>query len=353
MPDTPTSENYLTSNTRWSAAQSSFADWSLSGVTLTSSGTLQLNPAHATRATDPHPTGEYNGRSFYNGADFYVGEATSPTTHAPFNFAEAIISWNADTPEGSWIEALLRVRIGERWTGWYNMGVWAASCTTVERHSVHDQQDADADVFTDNLVLNDAGEANAYEVKLRLFSADGDALPSLLGAALAISTRPRRPTSLLKGNPALWGKCLRVPQCSQMVYPDGGNVWCSAVSMSMVLAYWSGDLNSPCEERVRRTVEGVYDWLYEGHGNWPFNAAYAATHGLEGYVARFTSFAQAEPFIAEGVPVIISYAWGEGDLTGAAVSSSDGHLGVLVGFDPAGDPIVNDPAAAEDSAVRR
>jgi hypothetical protein len=137
-----------------------------------------------------------------------------------------------------------------------------------------------------------------------------------------------------------------------MVYPDGGEVWCSPTSTSMVLGYWSKD-TGPCEPRVRAAVEGVYDWVYDGHGNWPFNTAYAATQGLEGYVARLTSFTQAEEFVAAGVPVVISFAWGKNDLDGAAIPSSAGHLAVLVGFDAAGNPIVNDPAADTNAGVQR
>src|SRR5512144_1080516 len=115
----------------------------------------------------------------------------------------------------------------------------------------------------------------------------------------------------------------------------------------MVLGYWGAD-PGPCEPRVRAAVAGVYDWIYDGHGNWPFNTAYAATKSvgtgrLEGYVARFTSLEQAERFIAAGVPVIMSIAWNKGDLTGSSVGSTNGHLLVLVGFDAKGDPIVNDP----------
>jgi hypothetical protein len=104
---------------------------------------------------------------------------------------------------------------------------------------------------------------------------------------------------------------------------------------------------------VRAAVAGVYDWLYDGHGNWPFNTAYAAAQGYEAYVARFTSMAQAENWVAAGVPVIISYAWKKNSLDGAPIQSSAGHLAVLVGFDTAGNPIVNDPAAATDGDVRR
>ncbi len=123
--------------------------------------------------------------------------------------------------------------------------------------------------------------------------------------------------------------------------------------------YWSKS-QDPCGEWVPRSVKGVWDWIFDGAGNWPFNTAYAARQSVDGYpdglqacVRRFSSLAQLEPWIARGVPVIISIAWGKDTLTGAAVSSSNGHLVVLVGFDEAGNPIINDPAAKRDEEVRR
>jgi Peptidase_C39 like family len=119
-----------------------------------------------------------------------------------------------------------------------------------------------------------------------------------------------------------------------------------------VLGYWTGDTGA-CETRVRAAVSGVYDWIFRGHGNWPFNTAYAATKGLQSHVTRFTSFAQLEPWIAAGVPAILSVAWGSGELTGSTIPSTGGHLLVLVGFDSAGNAVVNDPAASSDATVRR
>ena len=82
--------------------------------------------------------------------------------------------------------------------------------------------------------------------------------------------------------------------------------------------------------------------------------AYAAAHGLEGYVARLGSLAEAEPWIAAGVPVAFSFAFKVGELPGAPIASTTGHLAVLVGFDATGNPIVDDPAAPADGAsVRR
>ncbi len=57
--------------------------------------------------------------------------------------------------------------------------------------------------------------------------------------------------------------------------------------------------------------------------------------------------------MAAGVPVIMSLAWGKGDLTGADIESTNGHLIVLVGFDSSGNPIVNDPAAPSNESVQR
>ena len=187
------------------------------------------------------------------------------------------------------------------------------------------------------------------------YSVKWSSIPSVRNASVAYSTAAPKNASVLTGNPTLWNTLLNVPECSQMVYPDGGEVWCSPTSTSMVLGYWNNDPESypeACEERVRAAVDGVFDWVYDGHGNWPFNTAYAATQGNEGYVARFTSLEKAEKYVAAGVPVIMSIAWGNGDLTGADIDSTNGHLFVLVGFDALGNPIVNDPASPTNESVQ-
>jgi uncharacterized protein YvpB len=201
--------------------------------------------------------------------------------------------------------------------------------------------------------------AEAYQLKLKLFSVDNLVTPTVRYVSLAYSTAPAKKASPSAGNPSLWNTLIEVPECSQMVYPDGGNTWCSPTSVSMVLMYWT-QTGLPCSDWVPTTVAGVWDWMYNGAGNWPFNTAYAATMnayndpaGLEASVRRFTSLDEAEKWVAAGVPVIVSFAWGKNDLTGAAVPSSSGHLSVLVGFDEAGNPIINDPAAANNEDVRR
>src|SRR6266508_717861 len=112
---------YRTGFTRWRAADGAFSDWTRSGVAL-SRNALQLDLRRASAGTDPYPAGGYYGRNFYNGGSFKVGEATGPVISS-FAFTEAIASWNADTPAGTWIETQIRARLGSRWTKWYNLGV--------------------------------------------------------------------------------------------------------------------------------------------------------------------------------------------------------------------------------------
>jgi hypothetical protein len=155
-------------------------------------------------------------------------------------------------------------------------------------------------------------------------------------------------------NRKLWGKNLAVPARSQMIYPNGGEVWCSPTSLSMVMAYWSERTGrSALNQSVPKVAHGTYDYAYEGNGNWPFNTAYAASYGLVSSVNRFSSLGQVEHFIHAGVPVVASVAWHRGELDGAPIPSTPGHLLVIRGFTRSGNVIVNDPAAKNNSGVER
>jgi len=344
---------YKTGFVRWRAADKGFSSWTLHGVKLHASGALELDSATAEMDSDPYATGAYNGGNYYNGGSFKVGEAISPEISTAFYYQEAIASWNATTPAGSWVEIQSRAQYGTRWSKWFVLGIWAADYSTINRHSVQSQADSDGFVAVDTFVSsNEKVTTSKFQLKLRLFSADGVSTPSVQNASVAYSTAAPKVPSVSEGNPARWNSLLNVSKCSQMLYRDGGEVWCSPTSTSMVLAYLDG-YTGACEPRVRAAVDGVYDWIYDGHGNWPFNTAYAAAQGYEGYVARFTSLAKAEEYVAAGVPVIMSIAWDKGELTGADTESTNGHLLALVGFDSSGNPIINDPASPDDPSVQK
>jgi hypothetical protein len=149
-----------------------------------------------------------------------------------------------------------------------------------------------------------------------------------------------------------------VPARSQMVYPDGGEAWCSSTSLSMVMAYWADKTGEKkLDQSVPKVARGTYDHVYEGNGNWPFNTAFVSSLGLKASVNRFSSLGQVERWVASGVPVVASIKWNnhksDRQLSGAPLPSSKGHLLVVQGFDSSENVIVNDPAGRDDSQVRR
>ena len=301
------------------------------------------------------PYTAFDGSGFYNGGGYYWGWMVSPVYATATRFDTLVPSWEATTPTGTWVELEVRVRSGGVWSGWFKMGVWASGMGSVERHSVDGQRAGSWQVLTDTLQSIGQAFADAYQYRLTLFTETLGVSPSVRGVSVTASNSYRHeeyPAVPVDGS--LWGRELAVPGRSQMVYPNGGEAWCSPASLSMVMAYWAGktgrvNLNQP----IPAVVRGTYDYAYRGNGNWPFNTAYASSFGLKASVNRFGSLGQVERWVAAGVPVVASIAWKSGQLSGAPIPESEGHLLVVRGFDLSGNVVVNDPAGRDDSRVRR
>ena len=326
------------------ALASDFEDSTLSGVSV---GT-QEGRADITLAATGLPMGS-DGKLYGVKGEYWYGTLKSAVLESSVPYDTVIPSWNAETPEGTWVQLELRAyRPGDaHWTKYYNMGVWASGTETIERHSVEGQGDTDGFVATDTLLLSGQPVYTQYQYRLTLFTMDATVTPRVSLLSVMTSDSYREPTGLqLESDRQAWGKELPVPPRSQMIYKKGGEVWCSPTSVSMALAYWGFPVTVPA------AAEATYDYVYEGNGNWPFNTAWASTYGLEAYVTRMGSMVQIEEWISAGVPVIISYAFGDGELPGTPISASDGHIMLVRGFTETGDVIVNDPAASSDAGAR-
>ncbi|MBG6067171.1 peptidase C39 family protein [Micromonospora ureilytica] len=317
------------------------------------------------------------------------GTWTSPPVPVGFAVAEVVPSWTADTPDGCWIEVELR-----GWhddapsTDWYRLARWAADDHTVRRTSLPGQRDGAARVDTDTLLVTGA-TVTGWQARVTLCRPAGSPTGPVLGSVGtgpvlgslgtgpvlrsvgAVATGPtptdhgyeREPTST-----AARGIVLDVPRYSQRLhagqYPQwggGGDSWCSPTCTSMVLAYWGAE---PTPDRyawvepsgprpvVVHAARHCYDHAYAGAGNWPFNTAYAGLHGVDAFVTRLRSLVEAEAFVAAGIPLIVSAAFRADEVPGLGYDTG-GHLMVLVGFTADGDPVLNDPYAPDDDAVRR
>ena len=274
-----------------------------------------------------------------------------------FAFDEVIPSWNVGAgrdggrAEDGAVKIELRVHNplpgskgepkGGTKGGWMNLGAWSRGADWAPRESEKGQSDASARVSTDTLVAKSL--VDRVDVRLTLTTRSGAKRPTLKHLSLAFcNTKEKAPA----GDPVreAWGKTVDVPQRAQGNYPRG-SVLCSATSTSMLLDYYAGRLGRPELDRDVPEVEsGVWDKVYNGAGNWPFNAAYVGSFpGLTAAVARFDSIADLETLVAAGYPVACSVSFDL--LRGKPLSAGEsGHLIILVGFTEDGTPVVNDPA---------
>ena len=303
------------------------------------------------------------------GATYQKGSWTSPWSRSRFPLTELVPSWDAKTPEGTFVQVMVRGRTADgRTSSWDKLGRWASGDQQFRRTSQGSQTDDLARVATDTWVA--ATPLSAWQLRVTLHREAGTRPSPQVDVVGAVVSSIAASTSVPTSRPgAAAGVVLPVPQLSQMVheghfpaYGGGGEAWCSPTSMAMVLAYY--EALPPPEEtawvgasHTDRVVDHVarmtFDHGYDGTGNWPFNTAYAATRTDKAFVTRFASLRGVERLVQAGIPVVTSLTFGPGQLTGAPISSTNGHLLVVVGFTTEGDVVVNDPAAASNAGVRR
>ena len=249
------------------------------------------------------------------------GQATNVRNGATLRFEPCrtgVISWNTYAGEGRLRFRLLRA--GAPASAWYDYAEWHPS----GRKSFSPESDREGiRVDTDILHANrpfDGIDLHAENVDFNL---------------LALASPVRTTPSLPYGRDAL---ILDVPAYSQYVV-DGVRTWCSPTSLAMVNAFHGVGAG------VEETARAVMDRAYNGTGNWAFNVAYSGSLGLRAVVAYLSNLDHAQRLIERNLPVVLSYSWRDGELPGAPLEHSDGHLVVLCGFTASGDCAINDPAA--------
>ena len=300
------------------------------------------------------------------GRAYESGTWTSPWATPGFDATALIPTWEATTPGRSLVRVEVRARAVDGTTGtWDTVADWSRSNRPVPRTTYSGQPDDLGRVSVDTWFATTT--IASWQVRVTLLRPRGSSLAVSLervGAVASVDASTPRPTST--PGPGL-GTVLAVPTLSQMVhtghYPQwggGGEAWCSATSTAMVLGYYgitptpTGITSGHVDAVVDHTAKMVYDHGYDGTGNWAFNTAYAATLVAgDSYVTRLRDLREAEDYIAAGVPLVVSVAFGRNQLTGAPISASNGHLLVVVGFEADGDVVVNDPAGATNAEVRR
>ncbi|MEV7870310.1 peptidase C39 family protein [Streptomyces sp. NPDC088124] len=357
----------LVDNAFWT----SYTDWragAANGVRAVSGARPSLvmaTPAGSTTYADPH-TGKTTTWEY--------ATWTSPLHHPKVPATEVIASWNASTPAGTWLQVELRGRYGDGTdTPWYVMGRWTSGDGDgdIRRTSLDGQSDGRSSIWTDTFAVDDAASGTrlvAYRLRLTLHRAPGSGLTPVVHRIGAMASDIPDRFTVPASTPGL-ARELTVPRYSQNThigqypeYDNGGEAWCSPTSSQMIIEYWgrvptAGELawvNPDFDDpQVCHAARYTYDYQYEGCGNWPFNAAYAATYReLSSAVTRLGSLADVETLVGAGIPAITSQSFLKEELTGAGYGTS-GHLMTVIGFTAEGDVIANDPASPSNPAVRR
>jgi hypothetical protein len=229
---------------------------------------------------------------------------------------EAVVSWNTRALEGT-LELRVNAHDG-RTSAWLPYATFAA-----DRRTSLDGADTFVRLRTDvlrsdvdivSIGVRTRGELDALYVSLPDYGA-----PSSIVALPEIG--------------------LDVPALSQYdaAFPSERG-WCAPAALAMLLAFRSYPLDLPVVARE------VFDARYGGTGNWAFNVAFAGSLGFRAAVLHLRDLPHAHAFLVDDIPLALSLAWKRGELPGAPLPQSDGHLVVLRGIDASGDALVNDPA---------
>lgn len=303
----------------------------------------------------------------------------SPVFYTPMPVTKIVASWQAETPGASWIETKLSVHVNGAWSNWYNMGKWALNTDAIDRTSiVPDQEDASGAVYQDTYYSNDGQSVDSYKVQ-EVMHGTGSSQPAIRQVAVTASDPIVATQTSVSATSMTKTIDLNVPQYSQYVHngeysvlDGGGSAWCSPTSVSMVLKYFGKqptaqqiaslpadsvfDANHRADGLVDYAAWHIFDYGYKTTGDWPFNAAYAASFGMDASVRQYNSLRDLESWIKQGVPVVITTAWDNTSadtskhLTGASIDKTPGHLMVVRGFTKDGNVIANDPATPSGDA---
>lgn len=253
---------------------------------------------------------------------------------APFPVNNVVPSWNLDIPDGTGYRTEVRAVNGGTSTIWYEVARQGYLPENVKR----DQSDKYGDIEWDTLVLNSTWPQIEYRVTL--YTSQVGVTPTLRLMSICYADT----NSLISYTP-LPGTgttaSLPVPWRSQYWVPDIGPVICGPTSLSMALDYYGCDL--PTET----VAADCYDDYNHGYGNWPLIAQAGAKRGFKSYTFRANGQQPLRDQFTAGNAVIMSMAYSTGELTNSPISSTSGHLVLMVGVTATGDYICNDPAGAD------
>jgi hypothetical protein len=167
------------------------------------------------------------------------------------------------------------------------------------------------------------------------------ALPDTWLVSLCAASEDR----VAAGAPPAGAVSISVPPLSQLAEDPGIAMRvCSPTSVAMVLRYWGHGATTAA------VAADAFHRATDLYGVWPAAIRAAGARGVAGYILRFPDWPAATWCLDRGLPVVASIRYAAGELTGAPMAATTGHLIVLTGYDDSS-VLANDPAAPTPGTV--
>lgn len=272
-----------------------------------------------------------------------------PVPLSDFQVKELIPSWNLKSKSECFLDVFIRASFSPGQSHTFHLGHWANGEQCLDkpgpRTSINEQSNDHGVVYTDTLVFKQVPTRCEAILHLDFGDEKNEAKLDFFGLCLS---QARALDEAFTPLPITQTRLLNVPRLCQRDY-IGGGVWCSPTSVTMIMSYWAEELaRSDLRYSVPESANQIFDPGWPGTGNWAFNVAFAGGHsGIRAFVNRLNGLEELKVLVDSGVPVATSVSY---DLLKgkSEKGSNDGHLVVVVGFNQAGDPVFNDPAACPD-----
>lgn len=295
-----------------------------------------------------------NNNQTYNKSGIYTSKVIDLIP-----FKRLLVSWNCETPKGTWIEVQARAFVTYHdenknptyeWSEWLSFGKWG---THIKRASISPDSQL-AKISTDEFIVkgSDTNIADKVQIRAILYTNDTNVTPCLRQLTISCkSNEPRMKSIEISSN-----KIIDVPKYSQYIRDeDIKGVICSPTSVTMLL-------NSKKENLlVEETAWSCFDYDYNAFGNWLFNMSYASSLGYEAF-AQYGNLKSLKDEINNNYPVAVSVKY-TNDLNNTkypyienAPMTTDGHLLVVCGLEKINGVdyvVVNDPAGKDNELVNR
>ncbi|HHY76703.1 MAG TPA: hypothetical protein GX500_08070 [Firmicutes bacterium] len=263
----------------------------------------------------------------------------------PFEYL--VMSWNADCPEGTWVEVTASVWLDrhQEWSTYLTWGRWSPFIKRSSHASYSTSEAPYVNISTDEFYVrgNPANGDTASKVKLRVILHRDD--PSIESPVLwylhgTVRITDVQPTKVFRdglGDSIDDYTCeVEVPQYSQIVRsPNIAGVMCSAATAAMLINSVSQMEGAPLNVLAEEVAMGCMDFRNNSFGNWSFTMAAAGSYGYKSYV-DYSTIEGIKRHLLSGYAVGASVAYSTDpsapNYLENAYGSTPGHLIVLRGY---------------------